>query len=39
MFVWFVALRPSQHIKVMSSAVSYSIQTVPVQASFVINQY
>ena len=32
-FVGFVVLRPSQHIKVMSSVVGYPIHTVPGQAS------
>ena len=32
-------LQPSRHIKVMSSAVSYPIHTVPGQASLVANQY
>ena len=30
---WFVALLPGQHMKVMSSAVSYPIHTIPGQAS------
>ena len=39
LFVWFVILGSSQHIKVMSSAISYPVHTIPWQAPLGVNQY